>query len=80
MDFEPRGGCKVLHLGSRKNLPNRFVRQDEELGGGADARTPGGALLCFGRDTVLQVEGRKRITTTPRRMHVKFYKFILYKI
>ena len=25
-----------------KNLPNRFVSQDEELGGGTDARTSGG--------------------------------------
>ena len=52
LDFEPRGGCKVLHLGSRKNLPNRFVSQDEELGGGADARTSGGPCSAFGRDTV----------------------------
>ena len=46
MDFEPRGGCKVLHLGSRKNLPNRFVRQDEELEGGADAGTTPRRIAC----------------------------------
>ena len=46
LDFKPRGGCKVLHLGSRKNLPSRFVRQDEELGGGADAGTTPRRTAC----------------------------------
>ena len=45
-NFKPRGGCKVLHLGSRKNLPNRFVRQDEELEGGADAGTTPRRIAC----------------------------------
>ena len=35
-------GGRCFHLGSRKNLPNGVVRQDEGLGGGADERASGG--------------------------------------
>ena len=66
-------GGRCSHLGSRKNLPNGVVRQDEGLGGGADERASGGPLLCCGR--ALCSKGEEE--NTPRRMHVKFYKFIL---
>ena len=42
-------GGRCSHLGSRKNLPNGVVRQDEGLGGGADERASGGPWLCLGR-------------------------------
>ena len=51
-------GGRCFHLGSRKNLPNGVVRQDEGLGGGADERASGGALALLRKGTVLQVRGR----------------------
>ena len=68
-------GVRCFISAHEKNLPNRFVSQDEELGADADEkRRRGGPALRFGRDTVrcFQVEGRKRITTTPRRIACEF--------
>ena len=54
-------GVRCFISAHEKNLPNRFVSQDEELGGGADARTSGGPCSALRKrhGAVLQVEGRK---------------------
>ena len=46
-------GVRCFISAHEKNLPNRFVSQDEELGADADEkRRRGGPALRFGRDTV----------------------------
>ena len=67
-------GVRCFISAHEKNLPNRFVSQDEELGADADEKRRRGALLCASEETrcgVSKWRGENELKPLPEELHVK---------